>query len=123
MRGRKKAARAWPATALPRAFRCESSLWNKCRIPSLPTGVPVLRISGWMAGPADGSQLTARMRERIRDHKGPLYLLGSSFERDGARKDAASYGLAIASEGCQTLSTNLTTPLSGTYELCPLMRQ
>lgn len=85
-------------------------------IPSLPASVPVLRIQGWLAGPPDGSGLSAAMRERVASHAGALYLMSSPHEREVAAKATGQLHLRIDTPGCQRFKTNL----GGPYELCPL---
>lgn len=85
-------------------------------IPSLPHEIPVLRIHGWLAGPGDGSLLSAGMRMRVAAHKGDLYLLAAPEEHKAAVRATADYQLRIVESQCQTLTTNL----GGPYLLCPL---
>jgi hypothetical protein len=87
-------------------------------IPSLPSAIPVLRIDGWLAQPDDGSGLTASIRARITAHHGDLAVIYSPAERDLADSATAAYGLAIVSEQCREVTSNM----GGPYRLCPLMR-
>jgi hypothetical protein len=87
-------------------------------IPSFPAAVPVLRIDGWLASPADGSLLTVTMRARVSAHSGDLFLLAERGEDAAARAAIAAYGLGIAESGCKTVTANL----GGPYEFCLLRR-
>jgi hypothetical protein len=86
-------------------------------IPSLPAPIPVLRIQGWLAGPGDGSGLSAGMRERVARHTGDLFLLASPLERADAVRATAQLQLRIVASRCQQLTTNL----GGPYDFCPLV--
>jgi hypothetical protein len=88
-------------------------------IPSLPAAIPVLRIQGYLAGPGDGSGLSALMRSRIESHHGDLYLLAAPAERGVAEAAVAAYGLEINRAACQRLMSNLDGP----YDFCPLLRR
>ena len=86
-------------------------------IPSLPAGIPVLRIQGWLAGPDDVSGLSAVMRARVAAHSGDLFLLYSPLERQLAVEAAAAYHLRIEAAQCQQLNSNF----GGPYAFCPLL--
>ncbi len=87
-------------------------------IPSLPPEIPVLRIHGYLAGPGDGSALTATMQARVRAHQGELYLLAPFVDGDATAGAVAAYGLVLEEARCATVTTNL----SGPYRFCPLER-
>jgi hypothetical protein len=87
-------------------------------IPSLPAAIPVLRIDGLMAGPLDGSAMTADMRRRVQAHRGDLFLLSEVHEDQAAQDAAAAYHLRIVDSSCQRITSNL----GGPYRLCPLAR-
>ncbi len=87
-------------------------------IPSLPPEIPVLRIDGWLAEPADNSGLTAAMRARVARHRGDLFLLAAPAERMAADHATRSYGLEILTAQCREIRSNL----GGPYQLCPLRR-
>jgi hypothetical protein len=87
-------------------------------IPSLPPAIPVLRIDGWLAQPADASGLTASMRARVAAHRGDLYLLAAPWERTAADLATTAYGLEIVTAQCREIDSNL----GGPYQLCPLRR-
>jgi hypothetical protein len=87
-------------------------------IPSLPPVIPVLRIDGLMAGPVDGSQMTADMRRRVAAHRGDLFLLSALHEEEAAENAAAAYDLRIVDSACRQITSNL----GGPYRLCPLAR-
>lgn len=87
-------------------------------IPSLPPNIPVLRISGWLAAPADHSQMTAQMQARVAAHRGDVLLLASDFEIEWAAKDLAAYGLGLDVATCPIFQSNL----GGPYRLCLLKR-
>jgi hypothetical protein len=87
-------------------------------IPSLPPAIPVLRIDGWLAEPADASGLTASMRARVAAHRGDLFLLASPEEHIAADRATSAYGLEIVAAQCRGIRSNL----SGPYQLCPLRR-
>jgi hypothetical protein len=86
-------------------------------IPSLPHSIPVLRIQGWLAGPGDGSGLTAQMHARIAEHTGDLFLLAAPSERAEAIKATGEFHLRIEAARCQHLTSNL----GGPYDFCPLI--
>jgi hypothetical protein len=87
-------------------------------IPELPPAIPVLRIQGFLAGPGDGSRLTAMMRERVAAHWGALYLLAPYSDWEIAARAVNAYGLRLEEAQCSALATSLTRP----YRLCPLTR-
>jgi hypothetical protein len=87
-------------------------------IPSLPPAIPVLRIDGWLAQPADASGLTASMGARVAAHRGNLFLLAAPWEREAADLATAAYGLEIATAQCREVDSNF----GGPYQLCPLRR-
>lgn len=87
-------------------------------IPSLPPAIPVLRIDGWLARPADASGLTASMRARVAAHHGDLFLLAAPRERMAADRASSAYGLEILTAQCREIRSNL----GGPYQLCPLRR-
>ena len=87
-------------------------------IPSLPPGIPVLRIAGEVGDNASKGTLWTMIAERMRAHQGDLYLLISDEDRAKGRKAAAQYGLLMDEVGCASFSSNL----GGPYELCPLRR-
>jgi hypothetical protein len=81
-------------------------------IPSFPSGVPFLRIHGWMIqaeGPQSGYAL--EMRRRVAAHAGDLYALFSRYERVTALAALASYGLALEQDSCADLPSNVDRPL------------
>ncbi len=91
-------------------------------IPSLPPEIPVLRIDGLIAGPFDGSRMTAAMRARVQAHRGDLFLIASDDdamvdEEKAAREAVAAYDLRIAGSACLRFTTNL----GGPYRFCPLV--
>jgi hypothetical protein len=91
-------------------------------IPSLPPEIPVLRIDGLIAGPFDGSRMTAAMRARVQAHRGDLFLIASDDhamvdEEKAAREAIAAYDLKIVASTCRRFTTNL----GGPYRFCPLI--
>lgn len=87
-------------------------------IPSLPPAIPVLRIDGWLAQPADASGLTASMRARVAAYRGDLFLLAAPWERTAADLATTAYGLEIVTAQCREVDSNF----GGPYQLCPLRR-
>ncbi len=88
-------------------------------IPELPPEIPVLRISGFLAGPNDGSRLTATMQARVRAHRGALYLLTSFGDNESTADAIAAYGLVLDEARCGSIETNISRP----YRFCPLERK
>jgi hypothetical protein len=87
-------------------------------VPSLPPQIPIVRIDGYLAGPEDGSALTARMKARVAAHRGDLFLLFAQHEAQRAAYAVQAYGLAIAASECGNVATNL----GGRLRFCPLIR-
>jgi hypothetical protein len=87
-------------------------------IPELPPEIPVLRIQGFLAGPDDGSRLTAMMRERVAAHRGALYLLTPYSDGEITGRAVKAYALRLEEARCSALTTSLTKA----YRLCPLTR-
>lgn len=87
-------------------------------IPELPPEIPVLRIEGFLAGPGDGSRLTAIMRERVASHRGAIYLLTPFGDAETSAKAVAAYGLVLEEAHCGLIETNISRP----YRFCPLAR-
>jgi hypothetical protein len=87
-------------------------------VPSLPGGVPVIRIDGWLIQPQDGSHLTAVARKRVASFGGDLYLIANPYEINRGREAVRSYGLHFTLDDCQDIDTNL----GGPYLFCKLTR-
>lgn len=87
-------------------------------VPSLPPGIPVLRIDGWLIQPEDGSRLTADTRRRVDAFRGDLFVIADAGEIARSRDALAAYGLAMNAAECRNIETNL----GGPYRFCPLSR-
>jgi hypothetical protein len=81
-------------------------------IPSAPPSVPWLRIDGWLVGPKDGTGLTAMMERRVAAHRGPLYVIFATWERNQRDQALAAYGLAADDAACSTVTSNIGRPLA-----------
>jgi len=89
---------------------------------TLPPGIAVLRIDGWMVQPRDGTRITRDMKRRVAAHLaggGDLYLIADAGDMTRAHDALADYRLAIRWPECQQFDTNIT----GTYQWCPLSRK
>jgi hypothetical protein len=86
--------------------------------PSLPAQIPIIRIDGWMIQPQDGSELTARTKDRVKAFTGNLYLIASAEEMPRGRNALTAYGLAIGAAKCRDIVANL----GGPYRFCPVTR-
>ncbi len=81
-------------------------------IPSFPPETRFLRIQGWLIGSKDEiSGFGRTMHARVRAQDGPLYALYWPIERAGTLIALADYGLALDDEACQTVATNIQSPL------------
>ncbi len=88
-------------------------------VPTLPHGIAIIRIDGWLIQPDDHSRLTARAEARVAAFKGDLELLANPYEVNRARAALADYGLAFKLEQCGDVEANL----GGPYIFCPLTRR
>ena len=88
-------------------------------IPSFPPRVPFLRIDSWLDSPQSHTRFGDRMRMRVAAHKGPLFGIFASWERDRALAAFAEYGLTIEASQCGAIKSNAGDPLIW----CPLFRR
>lgn len=82
----------------------------------LPTEVPAISLANNFMAPERCTRLQDRVESRVREHRGPLYLLRETPKPDKPAPAFAAYDLAIASD-CAAVAGGLAP-----IELCPLQR-
>jgi hypothetical protein len=87
-------------------------------IPAFPREVSFLRPQSYLVEPTHDTRFTATIRDRIKDHAGPVYLLQPTWEGHAGRAVLPQFGLEPTPD-CRPVRTNLDDEL----ELCAVVRR